>query len=140
MKRLKEELEDEKKANSVVATKLGKNLELVRKMEGVAQQPADILNKAKLFDEGLVKNLVTATKVIPVLVDFNQMMDEILLDMKALFEDLEVDGLVRLDQVPNISINTEELPTLQGWGPGATRQTPTPTKPATTPEPTTQDV
>ena len=62
------------------------------------------------------------------------------MDMRALFEGLEVDGLVPLDQVPNISINTEELPTLQGWGPRATWQTPTPTKPATTPEPTPQDI
>ena len=125
----------------MAATKLGKSLELVRKIEGVAQQPADILNKAKLFDEGLAKNPVTAAKVkFPVLVDFNQKMDKILMDMRALFEDLEVDGLVSLDQVPNISINTEELPTLQGWGPGATRQTPTPIKPATTPKPTPPNV
>ena len=112
MKRLKEELEDERKANSMAATKLGKSLELIRKMEGVAQQPADILNKAKLFDKGLAKNPVTAAKVIPVLVDFNQKMDKIFLDMRALFDGLEVDGLVPLDQVSNISINTEEFPTL----------------------------
>ena len=84
-------------------------------MEGVVQQPTDILNKAKLFEAGLTKNPITVAKVIPVLVDFNQKMDEILMDMRALFEDLEVSGLVPLDQVPNISINTEELPTLQGW-------------------------
>ena len=109
-------------------------------MEGVAQQLADILNKAKLFDKGLAKNSVTAAKVIPVLVDFNQKMDKILLDMRALFDGLEVDGLVPLDQVPNISINTEELPTLQGWGTWMHGQTPTPTKPATTPKLTPQDV
>ena len=108
-------------------------------MEGVAQQPAEILNKARLFDEGLTKNPVTAAKVILVLVDFNQKMEELLLDMRALFNGLEVEGLVPLDQVPNISINTEELPTLQGWGIGTTGQTPTPTKPATTPEPIPQD-
>ena len=118
VKRLKEELEDEKKANSVATTKLGESLELVRKMEGVAQQPADVLNKAKLFDEGLAKNPVTAAKVIPILHNFNQKMDKILLDMRVLFEGLEVDGLVPLDQVPNISINTEELPKLQGWETG----------------------
>ena len=98
------------------------------------------LNKAKFFDVGLAKNLVTAAKVILILVDFNQKMDEIFMDMRMLFEGLEVDSLVPLDQVPNISINTEELPMLQGWGPGATGQTPTPTKPATTPELIPQDV
>ena len=34
-KRLKEELEDERKANSIATTKLGESMELVRKMEGV---------------------------------------------------------------------------------------------------------
>ena len=37
---------------------------------------------------------------------------------------------------PNISINTEELPTLQGWNAGLQALTPTPTKPAATSEPT----
>ena len=135
VKRLKEELEDKRKANSVVATKLGESLELVRKMEGVAQQLVDILSKAKMFDKGLAKNPVTAAKVIPVLINFNEKMDEILIDMWALFKGLEVDGLVPLDQVPNISINTKELPTLQGWNTRTQGQTPTPTKPATTSEP-----
>ena len=58
------------------------------------------------------------------------------MDVRGLFEGLEVEGLVPLDQVPNLSINTEKLPTLQGWGPGIVEQTPTPTKLATTPEPT----
>ena len=139
VRRLKEELEDEKKVNSVAATKLGESVELVRKMEGLALQPTEILNKARLFDEGLAKNLVTAAKVIPILVDFNEKMEELLLDMRALFDGLEVEGLIPLDQVPNISINTEELPTLQGWGTGTVEQTPTPTKLATTSELTPKD-
>ena len=110
VKKLKEELEDEMKANSIGAAKLGESMELIWKMEGIVQQPADILNKAKLFDAGLAKNLVTTAKVIPVLVNFNQKMDKILMDMRALFEGLEVSGLVLLDQVPNISINMEEFP------------------------------
>ena len=119
VKKLKEELEDERKANSIGVAKLGESMELIQKMEGVVQQPVDILNKAKLFDASLAKNPVTAAKVIPVLVDFNQKMDEILMDMQALFEGLEVSGLVPLDQVPNISINTEELPTIHGWNAGS---------------------
>ena len=66
-----EELEDKKKANVVAATKLSESLELVQMMEEVAQQPSKILNKARLFDEGLAKNLVTAAKMTPILVDFN---------------------------------------------------------------------
>ena len=92
VKKLKEELEDKRKANATATTKLNESLELIRKMEGVIQQSAEILNKAKLFDEGLVKNSITTAKVIPVLVDFNQKMEELLLDMRALFDGLEVEG------------------------------------------------
>ena len=128
--RLKEELEDEKKANVVEATKLSDSLDLICKVEGYIQQPADVLNKARLFDEGLAKDRVIAVKVIPVLVDFNYKIEEILLNMRGFFEELEVQGLVPLDQMPNLSINTKELPMLQGWETGIVGQTPTPTKPA----------
>ena len=86
VKRLKEELEENKKANIVAATKLSDNLDLIWKMEGFVQQPAKFLNKATLFDEGLAKNPVTATKAISVLIDFNEKMEEILLNMRVLFE------------------------------------------------------
>ena len=49
IKRLREELEDEKKVNSVAATKLSESLDLIRKMEGIVQQPAEVLNKARLL-------------------------------------------------------------------------------------------
>ena len=42
VKQLKEELEDKKKANVVAATKLSESLELIRKVEGVVQQPAEV--------------------------------------------------------------------------------------------------
>ena len=44
-----------------------------------------VLNKARLFNEGLAKNSVTVAKVIPVLVDFNKKLEEILLDRRGLF-------------------------------------------------------
>ena len=112
VKRLKEELEDERKVNAIAATKLSQSLDLIQKMESIVQQLAKVLNKARLFDEGLTKNSVTTAKVVPVLIDFNERMEEILMDMRGLFEGLEVKVLVPLDQVPNLSINTEELPTL----------------------------
>ena len=113
--RLKKELDEEKKANVVAGKKLTDSLDLIRKIEGYIQQPVDVLNKASLFDEGFAKDPVTAAKVISVLVDFNQKIEEILLNMRGLFEGLEAEQLVPLDQMPNLSINTEELPTLQGW-------------------------
>ena len=112
VKQLKQELEDEKKAHFVAATKLSESLELIRKMEGFIQQRTEVFNKARLFNEGLFKNPVTTAKVIPVLIDFNQRMEGIFQEMPDLFNGLEVKGLVPLDQVPNISINTKELPTL----------------------------
>ena len=112
VKWLKEELEDDKKANAIAATKLSESLDLIQKMEDFVQLPTKVLNKARLFDEGLSKNLIIAAKVIMVLVDFNQRIEKILQEMRDLFDGLEVEGLVPLDQVPNISINTEELPTL----------------------------
>ena len=73
----------------VAVNKLNDSLDLVCKIEGYMQLPADVLNKARLFDEGLAKNPVTAVKVILVLVNFNQKMEEILLNMRGLFEGLE---------------------------------------------------
>ena len=96
----------------MAVNKLNNSLDLVRKIEGYIQLPMDVLNKARLFDEGFGENLVIAAKVIPILVDFNQKMEEILLDMKDLFERLEAQQLVPLDQLSTLSINTKELPTL----------------------------
>ena len=69
--RLKGELKKEEKAKVVAVNKVNGNLDLVRKIKGYIKFPADVLNKARLFYESLAKNLVTAAKVIPVLVDFN---------------------------------------------------------------------
>ena len=55
-------------------------------------------------------------------------MEELLNDMRSLFNGLEAENALPLDQVPNLSINTGELPMLQGWKMENVRQTPTPTK------------
>ena len=52
-----------------------------------------MLNKVRIFDEGFAKNPITVAKVIPILVDFNQKMEEILFDMRGLFEGLEVGSI-----------------------------------------------
>ena len=117
--RLKGELVEEKKANVVAINKLNDSFDLVRKVKGYIQLPTDVLNKTRLFDEVFAKNLVIVAKVILVVVDFNQKMEEILLNMRDLFEGLEAQQLVPLDYLPNLSINTKELPTLQGWEAGA---------------------
>ena len=90
-------MEDEKKTKAIATTKLSDNLDLIWKMEDFVQQPAEVLNKARLFHGGVAKNSVTATKVLLILVDFNQKMEEILFGMRGLFKGLEVEGLVPLD-------------------------------------------
>ena len=56
--------------NVVVVNKLNESLDLVCKLDSYIQLPVDVLNKARLFDEGFAKNPVTSAKVILVLVDF----------------------------------------------------------------------
>ena len=73
----------------VAVNKQNDSLDLIRKIEGYIQLLVDVLRKARLFDEGFAKNPITIVRVIPVLVDFNQKMEEILFNMRGLFEGLE---------------------------------------------------
>ena len=107
--RIKEELNKEKKANIVKVNNLNGSMD-----GGYISEPADVLNKAKLFNAGLAKNPISIAKVIPVLVHFNQKMEDLLTEMQSLFDGLEAQQPLSLDQVPNLSINTEELPNLYG--------------------------
>ena len=125
---LKEELNKKKKANLVAVNKLNDSLDVIQKVEAYIRHPADVLNKTRLFNEGLAKNLVRAAKVILILEDFNQKMEDLLINIQSLFNGLEAQHALPLDQVPNLSINTKELPTLQDWETGNVGQTPTPTK------------
>ena len=74
-----------------------------------------MLNKARLFDSNLAKNPISTAKVIPVLVDFAKKMEEILDNMRSLFDKLGAEGHpeVPLENVPDISSN---IPSLTGWG------------------------
>ena len=82
-----------------------------------------MINKAQLFDTNLAQHLVTAKKVIPVLVDFADKMEELLDEMRVLFNGLlsEV-PLVAAENLPDIS---GEIPSLTGWGKDGTTETPT---------------
>ena len=73
-----------------------------------------MVNKARLFDANLAKNPVSAGKVIPVLVNFAEKMEELLDEMRALFNGLQLEvPLVATENLPNIS---GEIPSLTGWG------------------------
>ena len=75
----------------------------------ICQEPTEVFNKAKFFDEGLVKHLVSLLKVIPVLANFNMKIEEFLDDMRSLYHGLELNQEMPLDEVANISLNTKEI-------------------------------
>ena len=105
--------------------KLNLSLSFNQKLETYVGNTGDVVNKAQLFDANLAQHLVIAKKVIPVLVDFSNKMEELLDEMRVLF-----DGL--LPKVPPVA--TENLPDISGEIPSLTRwekdaATETPTKP-----------
>ena len=99
---LKEVKEDHKEA----LDKLNVALAFNQKLEAYIGQIDDVVNKARLFDANLAKNPVTAGKVIPVLVDFAEKMEELLDEMRVLFDGLQPD---QLDQ-PSEPTREEEVP------------------------------
>ena len=81
-----------------------------------------MVNKAKLFNANLAKNPVTVRKVIPVLVDFAEKMEELLDKMRILFDGLQPEvPPVTAENLPDIS---GEIPSLTGWGKEGTTETP----------------
>ena len=77
----------------------------------------DQLNKAQLFYDNLATNPVLAAKIIPILVDFAAKMEELLDDMRSLFDGLgpKVNQEVPLENVPDISLEIGNFPSLTGW-------------------------
>ena len=116
---LKEVKEDHKKA----LDKLNVALAFNQKLEAYVGHTGDVVNKARLFDTNLAKNPVTAGKVIPVLVDFAEKMEELLDEMRVLFDGLqpEVPPIVA-ENLPDI---LGEIPSLTGWGREVATETPT---------------
>ena len=103
--------------------KLNLSLAFNQKLETYVGHTGDVVNKAQLFDTNLAQHPVTAKKVIPVLVDFADKMEELLDKMRVLF-----DGL--LPEVPPVAAEnlldiSGEIPSLTGWGKDGTTQTPT---------------
>ena len=122
-KKASEELKEEKEAHRKAVDKLNLSLAFNQKLETYVENTGDVVNKAQLFDANLVQHPVTAKKVIPVLVDFADKMEELLDEMRVLFDGLlpEVPP-VAAENLPDIS---GEIPSLTGWGKDATTETPT---------------
>ena len=116
---LKEEKEEHKKA----LDKLNLALAFNQKLETYVGNIGDVVNKAKLFDANLAKNPVMAEKVIPVLVDFVEKMEELLDEMRGLFDGLQPE--VPPVAAENLLDISGEIPSLISWGKEATTETPT---------------
>ena len=90
-------------------------------METYVGHTEDVVNKAKLFDANLAKNPVTAGKVIPVLVDFAEKMEELLDEMRVLFDGLQPEvPPIAAENLPDI---LGEISSLTGWRKEATTET-----------------
>ena len=122
-KKASEDLREEKEAHRKALDKLNLSLAFNQKLETYVGNTRDVVNNAQLFDANLVQHPVTAKKVIPVLVDFADKMEELLDEMRVLFDWLlpEVPP-VAAENLPGIS---GEIPSLLGWGKDGTTETPT---------------
>ena len=107
---LRETREDHYKA----VDKLNATLQFNQKLEEYVGNPGDMVNKSRLFNENLARNPVLARKVIPVLVDFAEKMEELLDEMKVLFDGLTPEvPPVATENLPDIS---KKVFSLTGWG------------------------
>ena len=116
---LKEVKEDYKKA----LDKLNVALTFNQKLEAYVGNTGDVINEARLFDANFAKNPVMARKVILVLVDFAEKMEEFLDEMRVLFDGLQPEvPSIAAENLPDIS---GEIPSLTGWEKEAMTETPT---------------
>ena len=121
-KKASEELKEEKEAHLRAVDKLNLSLAFNRKLEDYVGNTRDVINKVQLFDANLAQHPVTAKKVIPVLVDFADKMEELLDEMRVLFYGL-------LSEVPPVAAENlpdilGEVPSLTGWRKDGTTETP----------------
>ena len=122
-KKISDELKEEKEAHRKALDKLNLSLAFNQELETYVGHTGDVVNKAQLFDANLAKNPVTARKVIPVLVDFAEKMEELLDEMRILFDGLQSEvPPVAAGDLPDIS---GEIPSLTDWGKEGTMETPT---------------
>ena len=104
-KKANEELKEEKEAHRKAVDKLNLSLAFNQKLEAYVGNAGDVVNKAQLFDANLAQHPVTAKKVIPVLVDFADKMEELLDEMRVFFDEF-------LPEVPPVAV--ENLPEILG--------------------------
>ena len=122
-KKASEELREEKEAHRKALDKLNLSLAFNQKLETYVGHTGDVVNKAQLFNANLAQHPVAAKKVIPVLVDFADKMEELLDEMRIFFDGLQPEvPPIAVENLPDIS---GEIPSLIGWGKDGTIETPT---------------
>ena len=72
----------------VSLNKLNESLVVICKIEEYIRNLDNVVNKVKLFDNHLEVNPVLRAKIIPIIVDFASKMEELLDDMRGLFNRL----------------------------------------------------
>ena len=103
-KKASEELKEEKELHQKAVDKLNLSLAFNQKLETYVRNTGDVVNEAQLFDANLAQHPVTAKKVIPVLVDFADKMEELLDEMRVLFDGLLPEVLpLAAENLPDIS-------------------------------------
>ena len=122
-KKASKELREKKEAHRKALDKLNLSLAFNQKLDTYVGHTGDVVNKAQLFDANLAQHPVAAKKVILVLVDFADKMEELLDEMRTLFDGLQPEvPPVAEENLPDIS---GEIPSLTGWGRDGTTETPT---------------
>ena len=112
--KLQGDLKETMKDHHEAVDKLNVAHQFNQKLEEYVGNSGDVVNKARLFDENLTKNPVSTKKVIPILVDFAEKMEELLDEMRVLFERLQPEvPPATAENLPDIS---GEIPSLTGWG------------------------
>ena len=122
-KKASEELREEKEVHRKALDKLNLSLAFNQKLETYVGYTGDVVNKAQLFDANLAQHPVTTKKVIPVLVDFADKMEELLDEMRILFDGLQPE--VPPVAAKNLLDISGEIPSLTGWEKDGTTETPT---------------
>ena len=121
-KKASEELREEE-AHRKALDKLNLSLAFNQKLETYVGHTGDVVNKAQLFNANLAQHPVTAKKVILVLLDFADKMEELLDEMRTLFNGLQPEvPPVAAENLPDIS---GEIPSLTSWRRDGTTETPT---------------
>ena len=116
--------------DSVVEFGASSFLQHNEKIEDYIRHVTNVVIKAKLFNSNLATYQVSTAKVTIVLVDFGQKMEEILNDMRSLCNGLKTTPLqaTPLELVPNISMDTKEISSLNASKPEAAQTFQMPTK------------